>query len=62
MLVKGEGGDKVFDGTHNFWSETGTVGKMGDRVIEVVKVGLVLGLELMKEAEEFEGKDGVWSE
>ena len=48
------------DGTHNFGRETSAIRKMNDGVIEVEQICFVVGLELMKEVEEFEGEDGVW--
>jgi hypothetical protein len=51
----------VFGNTHNFWREAGAVGEMSNRVIEVVQICLVVGLELMKEVEEFICEDSMWS-
>ena len=56
-LVTGDG-DWVLN-THNFRRETGAVGKVNNRVIEVKQIRLVVRLELMKEVEDLESEDGV---
>ena len=45
--------------THNFRREASVVTKVNDRVIEVIHIRLVAGLELMKEFENLETEDSL---
>ena len=38
------GGSEVSEDTHNLWRETGAVGEMNNRVIEIVKIRLIVRL------------------
>ena len=45
--------------TYNVRRKTGTVAEADNRVVEIIQVGLVLGLELMEEVEEAESEYSV---